>query len=125
MQEDLINTLSEQFKNQYQPWAQLGSFWVDNLERITNFQLNTINSYSKLGLEQVKKAIAIKDMDDLQDFANAQTSAVDTLNQKLVEDGKVLTEITQDFFGNVESIWQQSLSANDQTTTAKKKTKAA
>jgi phasin family protein len=125
MQEDLINTLSEQFKNQYQPWAQLSSFWINNLEKITDFQLSTINTYSKLGLEQMKKAIAIKDMDDLQDFASAQTSAAETLNKQLVEDGKVLTEITQDFFSNVESIWQQSLSSNEITPTEKKKSKAA
>lgn len=127
MQEDLINAVSEQLKNQYQPWLQINSLWLTSLEKVTNFQLNAINSYSQIGLEQVKKAIEINGVEDLQEFASGQSSITESLNEKILDDSKVLTELTQEFFGNVESIWQSSLASADTQASLnpKKKTKTA
>ncbi|MEH6449048.1 MAG: phasin family protein [Oleispira sp.] len=127
MQEDLINAVSEQLKSQYQPWLQINSLWLTSLEKLANFQLNAINSYSQIGLEQVKKAIEINGVEDLQEFASEQSSITESLNEKILDDSKALTELTQEFFGNVESIWQSSLASADTQASLnpKKKTKAA
>ncbi len=127
MQEDLINAFSEQMKSQYQPWMQLNALWLSNLEKVTDFQLNAINSYSQIGLEQVKKAIEIDGIEDLQEFASEQSSITESLNEKILDDSKALTELTQEFFGNAESIWQSSLASADiqASLKPKKKNKAA
>ncbi len=123
MQEDLINTFSEQMKSQIQPWIKMNSLWLAGLEKATGFQLNTISSYSQIGLEQIKKVIEINGLEDLQEFSSEQSNITELLNKKILDDNKVLTELTQEFLGGVESIWQSSIASADNQASLKPKKK--
>ncbi len=109
MQDDLTKMLSLQAQNLYQPWTKLTSLWVSNLESMSNFQLEAMAGYSKMGIEQLKKAIDIKDAESYQAFTVAQSEMAETVNKKIMEDGKHLTEITQQFVNKAESIWRESM----------------
>ncbi len=68
-----------------------------------------MTSYSKLGISQLRKAIDIKDVESFQAFSVSQSEVAEVLNQKIIEDGKQLGEITQQFVNNAESIWRESM----------------
>ncbi len=121
MQDDFMNMFNLQTQSLFQPLAKLNALWVSNLESVTNFQLEAMASYSKLGINQLRKAIDIKDAESYQAFSASQSEVAEVLNQKIIEDGKQLGEITQQFVKKAESIWRESMPENTAAPVASKK----
>ena len=56
MQENILNAFAEQAKTMYSPMAKFNSLFVDNMEKLTEFQISAIKSYAEMGLSQLKSA---------------------------------------------------------------------
>jgi phasin family protein len=125
MQESILNAFTEQAKTMYAPMAKFNSLFVENMEKMTEFQLNAIKSYSEMGLEQMKKAADIKDADSMRTFTATQAESASALNKKIMEDAKALSDMAMDFKTQVETIMEEARSTAAATaTTAKPATKA-
>lgn len=120
MQDDFMNMFNLQTQSLFEPLAKLNSLWVNNCQSVTNFQLEAMTSYSKLGISQLRKAIDIKDVESFQAFSISQSEVAEVLNQKIIEDSKQLGEITQQFVNNAESIWRESKTQKASTASKKK-----
>ncbi len=125
MQESILNAFTEQAKTMYAPMAKFNSLFVENMEKMTEFQLNAIKSYSEMGLEQMKKAADIKDADSMRSFTATQAESASALNKKIMEDAKALSDIAMDLKTQFETIMEEARSTAAATaTTAKPATKA-
>lgn len=123
MQENILNAFTEQAKSLYAPLTKMSSLMVEGLEKMTEFQLNSIKSYSEITMTQMKKAVEIKDADSLRNFSTSQAEVAASVNKKIMEDAKALSELANDFKGQVEAIMEE---AKPTAKTAEKKaTKAA
>ena len=111
MQENVINAFAEQAKNMYAPLTKFNQLLVDSMEKMTEFQLESVKSYSEIGLGQLRQAAAVKDLDGLKNYSEAQVAAVSTVNKKIIEDAKVLSDMSTEFKQQVEKIFQQSTAA--------------
>jgi phasin family protein len=123
MQDNIINAFAEQAKSMYAPLTKLNSLMVDNMEKMTEFQLSTIKSYAELSIDQMKKAVEIKDAESLRSFSSAQAEVASTVNKKIMEDAKVLSDLANDFKGQVEAVWKEA--TTDAPKTEKKAAKSA
>ena len=108
MQDNIINAFTEQAKNFSEPMAKFNALLVDNMEKMTEFQLNTIKSYASISIGQLKKAADVKDADSLKNFSSTQTEVSATVNKKIMEDAKVISEMANDFKTKVEAIWKEA-----------------
>ena len=63
MQDNIINAFAEQAKTMYAPLTKFNELMVENMEKMTEFQLNTIKSYAELSIDQMKKAVEVKDVE--------------------------------------------------------------
>jgi len=129
MQENILNAFAEQAKTMYAPMSKFNTLVVDNMEKMTEFQLNAIKSYADLGLDQMKKASDVKDADSMRAFTASQAEVASSLNKKIMDDAKALSDMAMDFKTQVETLMEEARSsAAATTTTAAKpaaKTKAA
>ncbi|WP_420591323.1 phasin family protein [Bacterioplanoides sp.] len=129
MQDNILNAFAEQAKTMYAPMSKFNSLFVDNMEKMTEFQLNAIKSYADMGVEQMKQASEIKDAESMQAFTTAQAEAASSLNKKIMDDAKALSDMAMDFKAQVEGIMEEARSSAAATTTtattAKSKSKAA
>lgn len=123
MQENFMNAFTEQAKSFYTPLNKLSTLMVDNMEKMTEFQINTIKSYADITMGQMKKAVDVKDAETMRDFSSSQAEAASTINKKIMEDAKTLSDLATDFKSQVETIWEESRPAPGKP--ADKKTKAA
>ena len=121
MQDDLSNAFTQQASKMYEPLQKMQSLWVNNLQAFANFQMKAVEDYSKLGMAQIKTAIEIKDPQDYQAFSSAQTELIKTVNEKVIEDNKQLTQMTQSFLGELGSLWKDAVPSNPSQASAKKK----
>jgi len=128
MQENILNAFAEQAKTMYAPMSKFNSLFVENMEKMTEFQLGAIKSYADMGLDQMKKASDVKDADTMRAFTAAQAEVASSLNKKIMDDAKAMSDMAMEFKTQVESLMEEArTSAAATTTTASKpaKTKAA
>lgn len=127
MQNDLSNGFTEQASKMVEPLQKMQSAWVSNLQAFSNFQIKAMEDYAKLGMAQLKTAVDIKEPQDYQAYSSAQNELLKTVQEKVVEDNKQLTQMAQTFIGELDSIWKESLpidqeqSQDEAKNTAKKK----
>lgn len=117
MQENILNAFTEQAKSFYTPINKFNSLFVENVEKITELQLNAIKSYAEMGIGQLKKAAEIKDADTVRAFTTAQVEAASALNKKVMDDAKAFSELAIEFKNQVEAIVEDA--RNTATTQAK------
>lgn len=117
-----MNAFTEQAKSFYTPLNKLSALMVENMEKMTEFQLNSIKSYADITMSQMKKAVDVKDAESLRSFSTSQTEAAATVNKKIMEDAKSLSDLANDFKSQVEAVWEESRPAAKST--EKKATKA-
>ena len=108
MQENIMNAFTEQAKSFSAPLAKFSSLMVDNMEKMTEFQLKAIKSYADLSLGQIKSAVDVKDAESLRTFSSSQAEVAATVNKKIMEDAKAISEMATDFKGKMETIWEES-----------------
>lgn len=123
MQENIMNAFTEQAKSFYTPLNKLSALMVENMEKMTEFQLDSIKSYADITMSQMKKAVDVKDAESLRSFSTSQTEAAATVNKKIMEDAKSLSDLANDFKSQVEAVWEESRPATKPT--EKKATKTA
>jgi len=70
----------------------VGQLTVSNLEKLTTLQMNALQSYMNLGLEQVKSATQVNDLNNLQDLYKQQTATANSVQQQLMADVKALSD---------------------------------
>lgn len=120
MQESILNAFTEQAKTMYAPLAKFNSLFVENMEKMTDFQLNAIKTYAEMGLDQMKKAADIKDADTMRTFTANQAEAASALNKKIMEDAKAFSDMAMEFKTQVETIMEEARSSAAATATTAK-----
>ena len=121
MQENIMNAFAEQTKALYGPMVKLNQLLVDSMEKMTEFQLESVKSYSQIGLGQMRQAADIKDFETFRDYSQSHMEAANHINQKIMEDAKVLSQMSAEFKQEVEKIFQQM---NERKTPASAQSKA-
>ncbi|MFC3680816.1 phasin family protein [Bacterioplanoides pacificum] len=117
MQENILNAFAEQAKTMYAPMSKFNTLVVDNMEKMTEFQLNAIKSYADLGLDQMKKASDVKDAESMRAFTASQAEVASSLNKKIMDDAKALSDMAMDFKTQVETLMEEARSSAAATTT--------
>ena len=121
MNDKLFETFTDQTKLFFGPLKQINQTFVSQLEKLSDFQIESIKSYSEIGLNRLKSAIEMEDMQTVQEFAKSEMDFMNNINQKLLDDAKRLTDIGNEFKSEVEELLKDSL---NQATDIPKPTKS-
>ncbi|MFG1489084.1 phasin family protein [Oceanospirillum sp. HFRX-1_2] len=108
MQDKIMNAFAEQTKNMYAPMRKMNALMVENMEKMTDFQIEALKSYSKMGVNQLKNATEIKDAESVRDFTASQAELMSTLSKKVLEDAKSMADMTMEFKQEIEKIVEES-----------------
>ncbi|WP_114417933.1 phasin family protein [Marinospirillum perlucidum] len=108
MQDKMMNAFAEQTKNMYNPMRKINSLLVENMEKMTDFQLEALKAYSHMGLSQMKSATEVKDADGVRDYSASQAEMMSTLSKKILEDAKTMADMSMEFKSEVEKILEES-----------------
>lgn len=84
----LFNSYAEQSKAFFQPVVKFNEAVSTHMEKLAKLQLATFNEYAELSLKQFKDAVAVKDLESLQGYTNAQLQSIGKLNQKVLDDSR-------------------------------------
>ncbi|THB72088.1 MAG: phasin family protein [Gammaproteobacteria bacterium] len=109
MYEQLLAQLTEQSQKFAEPVSEITSLTVDYIEKLSQFQVNAVKSYTDLGMDQLKNAADIKDAESLQAFIKKQTEVASSVSKKIAEDAQTLAKMGEVFANDVQALAQKDL----------------
>ena len=111
MTQDAMTKMSEQYQKFLAPVIKANKLAAANLETLVNFQMSALQSYVDMAINRMKVAADISDPASLQTFMTSQAEAIASLHRKLLDDSKVLADLTARFKAEFDKLVQESLAA--------------
>ena len=88
-----FNQFSGDTQKMFEPWTKLNQAFLKNAEMMTEFSLNTIKSYSEMGLENMRQLAGIDSPETAKDFSDKQAEMLNTISQQMLSDAQRMTEL--------------------------------
>ncbi len=92
-----------------EPVREINTLALENVEKLLNIQLKSINDTARLGVEQMKAAADIKDVDGLKKYFTEQAEVVKSLGERLVQDGQSALELGVSYTDKVQQVVNDTL----------------
>lgn len=93
MPRESVQGVTDQFGRMFTPMQQFGVMFIDGVERVTDFQLEMMQSYTHLAMRQMRDALEVHDAESLQRYFERQREAAEEFTQKMQEETRGLAEI--------------------------------
>ena len=106
---DLFNKALETPKTLPQPLVKANKLFVENMEKLLVLQMNSLKSYLDIGLNQMRAAAEITDLQSLQDFYKRQAEIAQTVQTKLLNDARVMANMAARFKNEMDHLTQATL----------------
>jgi phasin family protein len=87
-----------------EPVVKANKLFVENLEKMMLFQMNALKSYLDIGFNQMKAAAEINNARSLQDFYQRQAEIAQTVQHKMMNDAKGMTDLATRFKGEMDGL---------------------
>ena len=106
---DLFNKTLETPQSLPEPLLKANKLWVENMEKMLVFQMNSFKIYMDIGINQMRAAAEINDVKSLQDFCKRQTDIAQTIQQKLLHDAKLMSDLATRFKNEMDNLTRLTL----------------
>jgi len=114
MQDQMMNSMQQMMG----PVRKFNELMLNNTEKLVEFQIDRMRTYSDLGIGRMRAALEVTDSQSLQSFLTEQNKFANNLAQQVTEDMKTLNSISQSFGTEMQAVTQENVS-NLQETAAK------
>lgn len=101
----------EQSKAALAPYQKLSALAVENIEKLVELQIKSLETYSKLGLSQFKAALTVQDIAGLQAYLADQQEVAKVVGEKLTADAKSVAELGEKFSAEAQKVAKESFKA--------------
>ncbi|RFA39270.1 hypothetical protein CAL65_00100 [Alkalilimnicola ehrlichii] len=81
MFQDVLDRTHAQFAELLAPARKLNGLLLDNIEKLTQFQLEAVRAYSSLGFQQLRASCDISSAQGFQEYLSNQTKVAETLSK--------------------------------------------
>jgi len=93
----------------FEPVREINTLALENVEKLLDLQLRSINDTARLSVEQMKAAADIKDVDGLKKYFTDQAEAVKSLGERFVKDGQSALELSVSYTDKVQQIVAETI----------------
>ena len=111
MNTNILSTMTEQSKNMMAVAQELNNLAVAEVEKVTALQLASLQNYADLGVNQLKGAAAVNDLESLRAYLSTQPELLKSVGEKMVADAQALTKIGVEFGVEAQKVLQGGLVA--------------
>ena len=104
--------MNEQFEKFMTPVRELNALTVENLEKLLSIQMKYVEDSAKLGIDQMKTASAIADVEGLKSYMGQQAELSKQLTERMITDGRAVLELGNSYTVSVQKIVKDALEVN-------------
>ena len=102
--------MNKDIENLVAPIRELSALAVSNIEKLTELQLKGITQCAEANVQALKSANAIKDVNDLQAFIEAQTEAAIAIAENAQANARTIAELGQSYAEETKKIAEDAFS---------------
>ncbi len=106
---DLFSKALETPQTLPEPLIKANKLFVSSMESILIFQMNAIKSHLDIGINQLRAAAAITNLESLQDFYKRQAEIAQTVQRKLMNDARIMSDMATRFKTEMDNLTQTTL----------------
>lgn len=88
-----MNQFNGNAQKMFEPWTKLNQAFLKNAEMMTEFSLNTIKSYSEIGLKNMREVSQIDSPESAESFKTNQADMLNAISQQMLADAQRMTEL--------------------------------
>lgn len=92
-----------------EPVLKANRLFIENVEKMLIFQMNSLKTYFDIGINQLRAAAEITDLESLQDFCKRQAEIAQTVQSKLLNDARVMANMAARFKIEMDNLTQATL----------------
>ncbi|MCL5426304.1 phasin family protein [Halomonas sp. NPDC076908] len=108
MQDNMMDNFNAQTRQMFEPMRKINSLMLNNMEKMTQYQLEAMKRYSQMGTERIRSATEIQDAESLRDFGTKQAEMMNELSQQMQEDARVMSEMSLQFKSEMEKMFSEA-----------------
>jgi phasin family protein len=91
------------------PLVKANKLFAENLEKMLKFQMNALKSYLDIGLNQMRAAAEITDVQSFQDFCKRQAQIAQTVQYKMLNDMRAMSDMNARFKVDMDTLNRATL----------------
>lgn len=108
MQDKMMDAFNAQTRQMFEPMRKINSLMLNNMEKMTQYQLEAMKRYSQMGTERIRSATDVQDAESLRDFGTQQAAMMNELSQQMQEDARVMSEMSLEFKAEMEKLFGEA-----------------
>ena len=93
-----------QTEKYFEPVREINALALENIEKLLDIQLKSIDDTTRLSVEQLKSAVEIKDVDGLKKYITDQAEIAKSLGERFAKDTQTALEIGASYTDKVQRI---------------------
>ncbi len=101
--------MNVQTEKYLEPVREINTLALENVEKLLDIQLKSINDTTRLGVEQLKSAADIKDVDGLKKYFTDQAELAKSLGERFVKDTQAALELGTSYTDKVQQIMTETI----------------
>ncbi|MGO2133432.1 MAG: phasin family protein [Halomonas sp.] len=124
MQNKMIDSFNDQTRQLFEPMRKLNSLMLNNMQRMTEYQMETMRRYSQMGTERMRDATTQlsgkQGMDEqgFKELSARQAEMMNELSQQLMDDAKAFSEMNLQFKAELEAMFAEQTKMFEQLASA-------
>ena len=104
--------MNEQFEKYIAPVRELNSLAITNLEKLVDLQVKYFEDSVKAGIEQLKTASSINDVEGLKNYLSSQVAVSKQFSERAIEDGRTVAELGNSYAVEVQKVVKDAFKVN-------------
>ena len=108
MYEELFSRTSGQVEQMMAPARKMQGLMVDHFSRMTDFQMQRLQNYSEIGLNQLRTMQEVRNPEDFQAFVERQTEMLKSTSEKLSADFSEVAEMQRSLAEELQKLARES-----------------
>lgn len=124
MFEELFPKNSMSVDKMMEPGRRFQALMLTGVEKVAQFQLDAVKSYTDLGLRQLREGLELRDVNDVQGFVSKQGERARELGEKVQSDVQTLAGIQQELGTEMQKLLQNNVAGLSEAPRASRSTKS-
>ena len=94
------------------PAKELNDLAIENFEKVIALQMKRLEENTKIGVDQLKGAAAVKDVEGFKEYLGGCADLARSLTEKAVEDARTAFEWSNAYHTEAQRIFKDALKSN-------------
>jgi len=91
------------------PMRELNALAVENVEKVLDIQLKYIEDNAKAGIESLKSAAAVNDLEGFKSYLTKQVEVSKKLTERAMSDSKSMMDLSKTYSTEIQKIMKDAL----------------